>query len=132
MFRRMVFLVTAAAALPAVMLASPANAAAPNRTTITIACDRATTGAVAVVTMYDRVGGAPAGDPVTVTCGTNPGLQKRERVVVATPSAVGAASIGGYEVTSDSETVTCAGEGTLAFELACTGATGAGAKVSVR
>ena len=44
MFRRMVFLVTAAAALPAVMLASPASAAAPNRTTITIACDRATTG----------------------------------------------------------------------------------------
>ena len=52
--------------------------------------------------------------------------RERERVVVATPSAVGAASIGGYEVTSDSETVTSAGEGTLAFELACTGTTGTG------
>jgi hypothetical protein len=132
MFRRMVFPVMAAAALPVAMLASPASAAAPNRTTITIACDRATAGAVAVVTLYDHFGGTPVGDRMTVTCGTDPGLEKRERVVVATPSAVGAASIGGYEVTGNSETVTCAGEGTLAFELACTEATGGGAKVTVR
>jgi hypothetical protein len=132
MFRRALALTTSVTALGAVMIISPAGAAAPNRTTITITCDRATTSAVAVVTMYDRVGGTQVGEQTTVACGTDAGLDRRERVVVEQPSAVGATSIGGYDVTGASQTVTCEGEGTLTFELACTSPTGAGASVKVR
>ncbi|MET1001691.1 MAG: hypothetical protein ABWZ15_07765 [Acidimicrobiia bacterium] len=132
MFRRALALATAVTALGAASFVSAAGAAAPNRTTITITCDRATTSAVAVVTMYDAIGGTPVGDPTTVACGTDPGFAKRARVVVEHLSSVAAASIGGYDVTSNSQTVTCEGAGTLTFELACTGPTGAGAKVTVR
>lgn len=132
MFRRVLALTATMTALGAVTLAPPASAAASNRTTIIITCDRDTSHAVAIVTLYDGVEGSPVGDPTTVTCGTTSGLDKRARVVVTTPSAAGAVSIGGYEVTTAAQTVTCAGEGTLAFDLACTGPTGAGAKVSVR
>ena len=132
MFRRAVALVTGVVALGAVTMVSPASAAPPNRTTITITCDHATTSAIAVVTMYDRLGGTQAGDATTVACGTEPGLAKRERVVVEDPGPVTAASIGGYDVMSDSQTTACEGAGTLTFEFACTGPTGAGAKVTVR
>jgi hypothetical protein len=132
MFRRALALVTGVIALAATMVATPAGAAAQNRTAITIACDRSTGSAVAVVTMYDQAGGTQVGEPTTVACGTDAGLDKRARVVLATSSAVGWTSIGGYEVTSDSQTVGCEGAGTLTFELACTGPTGAGAKVTVR
>jgi hypothetical protein len=109
-----------------------ADAAPPNRTAVTIACDQATTSATAVVTFYDRLDGTQVGDATPVACGTDAGLDKRVRIVVEHPSPVRAASIGGYDVTSDSQTVTCEGAGTLTFELACTGATGAGAKITVR
>jgi hypothetical protein len=132
MFRRALVLVTGVIALGAATLATPAGAAAQQRTTITMACDRSTSSAVAVVTMYDQVDGTQVGEPTTVACGTDSGLDKRARVVIATPSAVGWTSIGGYEVTSDAQTVGCEGAGTLTFELACTGTTGAGAKVTVR
>ena len=132
MFRRALTLAMGVTALGAASAVPAAGAPAPNRTTITIACDRATTSAVAVVAMYDRVDGTQVGDPTTVTCGTDAGLAKRERVVVEHASSVAAASVGGYEVTSESQTVTCEGAGTLTFELACTGPTGAGAKVTVR
>ncbi|HEU5306077.1 MAG TPA: hypothetical protein VFW97_02035 [Acidimicrobiia bacterium] len=132
MFRRALAPVIGATALTVAMLASPASGAAPNRTTITVTCDRETSHAVAVVTMFDRVGGTQVGDPTTVVCGTDTGFAKRERVVVENPSAVGAASIGGYDVTIGSLSTSCTGEGTLTFELACTGATGDGAKVTVR
>jgi len=82
--------------------------------------------------MYDRVGGTQVGDTTTVACGADPGLAKRERVVVEHASSVVAASIGGYDVTSSSQTTTCDGGGTLTFELACTDATGTGAKVTIR
>jgi hypothetical protein len=118
-----------AAALSVVV---PAGAAPPHRTAVTIACDKATTSATAVVTFYDRLDGTPVGDATPVACGTDAGLDKRVRIVVEHPSPVRAASIGSYDVTSDSQTVTCEGAGTLTFELACTGATGAGAKVTVR
>ena len=132
MFRRALALAMGLTVLGAVSVVTPAGAAAPKRTTITISCDRSTTSAVAVVSMYDRVGGAQVGDPTTVACGTDTGLAKRERVVVEHLSSVAAASIGGYDVTSDAQTATCEGAGTLTFELACTGLTGAGAKVTVR
>jgi hypothetical protein len=132
MIRRALALAAAVTALGAVSVVSTAGAAAPNRTTITITCDRATTSASAVVTMYDGVDGTQVGAPTTVACGTDPGLARRERVVVEHPSSVAAASIGGYDVTSDAQTATCEGAGTLTFELACTGPTGAGAKVTVR
>jgi hypothetical protein len=132
MFRRSLALAMTVTTLGAVSVVSAAGAAAPNRTTITITCDRTTTRSIAVVTMYDRLGGTQAGDATTVACGTDPGLAKRERVVVEHQSPVAAASIGGYDVTSDSQTTTCEGAGTLTFELACTGPTGAGAKVTVR
>jgi hypothetical protein len=132
MIRRVLASATGVIALGVLSVAPSAGAAAPNRTTITITCDRATTSAVAVVTMYDRVGGTQVGDPTTVVCGTDADLGRRARVVVEHPSAVAAASIGGYDVTSDAQTATCEGEGTLTFELACTGPSGAGAKVTVR
>jgi hypothetical protein len=82
--------------------------------------------------MYDRIGGTQVGEPTTVTCGSDPDLDRRERVVVEQPSAVGATAIGGYDVTSDAQTVTCEGEGTLTFELACSSPSGVGAAVKVR
>lgn len=132
MFRRALALVTGVIALGAATVAAPAGAAAPNRTAITITCDRSTTRAIAVVTMYDTIDGTQVGEPAIVACGTDPGLDRRARVVITTSSAVGWTSIGGYEVTSDSQTVRCEGAGTPTFALACTGPTGAGAKVTVR
>jgi hypothetical protein len=131
MFRRALAVAIATTALGAASIV-PAAGAAPDRTTITITCDRSTTSAVAVVTLYDDVGGTQVGGPTTVACGTDPGLAKRERVVVEHPTPAAAASIAGYEVTSGAQTATCEGAGTLTFELACAASTGAGAKVSVR
>jgi hypothetical protein len=124
--------VAALTGLSVVAIDGPAGAAPPDRTAVTIACDKATTRAVAIVTFYDRLDGTQVGDATTVACGTDADLDKRARIVVEHPSPVRAASIGGYDVTTNSQTVTCEGAGTLTFELACTGASGAGAKVTVR
>jgi hypothetical protein len=131
MFRRALAL-TGAAALTVVVIGSAASAVAPNRTTISITCDRNISHAVAVVTLFDVAGGAQAGDPTTVECGSDPGLGQRERIVVTTPFPAGYASIGGYDVTTGSLTATCSGDGSLTFKLGCTGPTGAGASVTVR
>ena len=131
-FRRASVLVTGVAAVWGSAFVVPAGAAAPNRTTITITCDRTTTSATAVVTLYDRVDGTQVGESTTVACGTSAGLERRARVVVEHPSAAGATSVTGYDVSIDAQVVSCEGAGTLTFELACTGVDGSGAKVTVR
>ena len=116
MFRRALAPVIGATALTVAMLASPASGRPEPDDDHRHLRPRDVT-PVAVVTMFDRVGGTQVGDPTTVVCGTDAGLGKRERVVVENPSAVGAASIGGYDVTIGSLTTSCTGEGTLTFEL---------------
>ncbi len=103
-----------------------------NRTTISIACDRATSHASAIVTLYDGPDRTQATAPTTLECGSDVSTGKSDRIVVPTGFVAGYASIDPYEVTSGSETVTCAGDGTLSLKLACTGSAGAGATVTVR
>jgi len=111
-----------------VLVAAAAGAAPPNRTSITVVCDRDAHSS-AVVTLSDGPSGAVAAATTGVACGPD---DSRVRIVASTSSAVGYASITDYEVSTGSATVTCQGEGTLPFRLACTDSSGAGTTIIVR
>ncbi|HEY3673692.1 MAG TPA: hypothetical protein VGN51_22345 [Acidimicrobiia bacterium] len=127
-----VLILMGAIAMAGAVSAPHAGAAPPNRATITIACDRGTSHASAVVTLFDGTARSQASTPTTLDCGTDVGAGKSDRIVVPTGFVVAYASIDGYQVTTGSDTVSCAGDGTLALKLACTDSTGTGASVTVR
>ncbi len=126
--KRFALIFTASIAL-VLVTATAGVAAPPNKTNVTLSCDRATIGATVVVTL--KASGITAESAPSVTLQCSPG-SKSERATIATAFPAGYVVVGQFTVSTPVEGITCGAEGTLAFKLACTDAMGGGASVVVR
>jgi hypothetical protein len=115
-----------------VVTAGAGSAAPPNKTNVTLSCDRATIGATVVVTLKASDTGAESAAPVTLSCGSTGTLAKSERSVVVTGFSAGYVVVDQLSVGTPVENITCAAEGTLPLKLSCTDAAGGGAIVTIR
>jgi hypothetical protein len=130
--KRVLFVPVLVAAVIGVV-AIPVDAAGPpNKTTITLVCDRDTLHADASVTLSDA--GPPnttaSADAVLLACGTD--VATRLRSVQVTTFAVGFASIDAMTVDTELDSVPCSASGTLPLKANCSDADGTGATVVVR
>ena len=124
--KRFALIFTASIAL-VLVTATAGVAAPPNKTNVTLSCDRATIGATVVVTL--KASGITAESAPSVTLQCSPGSK---RATIATAFPAGYVVVGQFTVSTPVESMTCGAEGTLAFKLACTDAVGGGASVVVR
>ena len=113
----------------ATCFAGTASADPPNRTTITLTCDRGTAQASAHVVLMDASGGLLAASDVA--CNPSAGTRS-ERQVISTPAPATQAAVQPYDVTTATGSTPCAGSGTLTFKLVCTDESGGGAAIVVR
>jgi hypothetical protein len=125
------------AALMAVACASVAwlgpaasSAAPPNKTTITLSCDRTTSSASVSVTLQDGLPPTQSLAPLVLSCSAD--ALKRSREVEPTGFTVQYAAVGPFTITTDAGTVPCSGSSTVPFKFACTDVTGQGATVVIR
>jgi hypothetical protein len=129
MTRRLAIVTFSCLAASATCFAGTASATPPNKTTITVTCDRDTEQAIAHVELLDGSGTVAA--VTDLTCGQTTGTRS-ERQVISTLVPVTDVAIGPYEITTATGMTPCAGSGSLTFKLACTDASGGGAALVVR
>lgn len=133
--KRVTLILIAILTIGSSLAAGTASAAPPNRTTLTLSCDRGTRSATVDVTLQDTVEPTQTLGPFTLACGPeSPSGLKRERHVEVQSAGfpVGYAAISSFDVTTATETVHCAMAGTLPLKFNCSDATRSGATMVVR
>jgi hypothetical protein len=130
---RALALLATSASVFALLAPSSASAAPPNKTTLTLSCDRGTQTATVVVTLRDTRTGPDTAGPFTLQCGSDPAIgTKTNRSIETTPFPADYAAIQQFKVTTSTESVTCAAEATLPLKNNCSDAQGSGATTTIR
>jgi hypothetical protein len=111
--------------------AGSGSAAPPNKTSLTLSCDRGTTGATVVVTLRASISSLESTSPLTLSCGSSDSGGKSERLVAATAFPATYAVIAQFSISTSVESVGCAAEGTLPIKFSCTDSAGLGATVVI-
>jgi hypothetical protein len=129
MNRRYPLLTMCAIAATATCFTGTASAAPPNKTTITLTCDRETARASAHVELLNASGDVLAA--TDVVCDPSAGARSVRQVISTSAPATDAAVLP-YDVATSAGATPCAGSGSLTFKLVCTDESGAGASLVVR
>jgi hypothetical protein len=132
MKRTLALLAVSASAL-ALFGLSNAHAAPPNKTSLTLSCDRGTQTATIVVILRDTRTGLDTAGPFTLQCGSDPTIgTKSTRAVETTTFVADYVVIQEFDITTATEFTTCGAEGTLPLKNNCSDSAGVGATATIR
>jgi hypothetical protein len=130
--KRMLFTLIVGTMLATMLTAGSATASPPNKTSITLSCDRGTSAATVVVILEESVTATQSAGPVALTCGSSVSLTKSDRLVQTTGFTADYVVVDYFAITTPNGSVGCRAEGTLTLKFSCLDSSGIGATVVVR